>query len=149
MHEECVIEVAAELNPNDINLIVKELVEFNASQAGGEVPRYLLITMRDKNQAIVGGLFGSTYLGWLKVSAIWMVDSLRGRGYGTQLMCRAEAEAVERQCPKVFLETLSFQALPFYKKLGYEVVSEIANFPLGGARYALTKMLTRADHTLG
>jgi hypothetical protein len=41
----------------------------------------------------------------------------------------------------VFLETLSFQALPFYEKLGYTVFSRLDDFPPGGARYALTKSL--------
>lgn len=100
-----------------------------------------MITVRDKDQTIVGGLVGATYLGWLQVSALWIPDALRGKGYGTRLMRRAEAEALERQCPRVFLETLSFQALPFYKKLGYTVVNEIVDFPPGGARYAFTKML--------
>lgn len=141
MQDEYVIEVPADLKPSDMNVIVKGLSEFNAAQANGEMPRYLVITVRDKDQTIVGGLVGATYLGWLQVSAVWMSDALRGKGYGTRLMRRAEAEALERQCPRVFLETLSFQALPFYEKLGYKVVNEIADFPPGGARYALTKML--------
>ena len=141
MQDEYVIEVPAELKPSDMNVIVKGLSEFNAAQANGEMPRYLVITVRDKDQTIVGGLVGATYLGWLQVSAVWMSDALRGKGYGTRLMRRAEAEALERQCPRVFLETLSFQALPFYEKIGYKVVNEIADFPPGGARYALTKML--------
>jgi hypothetical protein len=33
-----------------------------------------------------------------------------------------------------------FQALPFYEKRGY-VVSRLASFPPGGARYALTRQL--------
>lgn len=142
MRDEYVIEVPADFKPDEINVIVKGLTNFNASKANGEEPRYLVITIRDKDQTIVGGLFGATYLGWLQVIAVWMSDSLRGKGHGTRLMCRAEAEALKRQCPRVFLETLSFQALPFYKKLGYKVVSEIADFPPGGSRYALTKMLT-------
>jgi ribosomal protein S18 acetylase RimI-like enzyme len=56
-------------------------------------------------------------------------------------MRHAEEEALRRKCPRVFLETLSFQALPFYEKLGYTVASRIADFPPGGARYALTKTL--------
>lgn len=141
MQDDYLIEVPTDLQPGDMNMIVNGLSEFNATKAGGEMPRYLLVTVRDKDQAIVGGLLGATYLGWLQVSAVWMSDALRGKGYGTRLMQRAEAEARERQCPRVFLETLSFQALPFYEKLGYKVVNEIADFPPGGVRYALTKML--------
>jgi hypothetical protein len=55
----------------------------------------------------------------------------------------AEEEAVGRGCTRVFLETFSFQALPFYEKCGYEVFSRLPDFPPGGARYALTKNLDK------
>jgi len=138
------IDVQTDVNPSDVNTIVKALTEFNASQAGGDTPHYLVITVRDGSRNVVGGLVGATYLGWLQIQAVWMSDALRGQGYGTRLMRRAEAVARERGCPRVFLETLSFQALPFYEKLGYQVVSRIADFPPGGARYALTRMLDGA-----
>ena len=54
-------------------------------------------------------------------------------------MAQAEAEAVRRRCKRSFVETLDFQALPFYEKRGYVVHSRIDGFPPGGARYALIK----------
>lgn len=147
MHDELMIEVQNDVKPDDVNTIVKGLKEFNASQAGGDTPDYVVITVRDDALNVVGGLVGATYLGWLQIQAVWMSEALRGRGYGTRLMGHAEAVGRERGCPRVFLETLSFQALPFYEKLGYEVVSRIADFPPGGARYALTKMLAGAGPT--
>ena len=138
------IDVQTDVNPADVHTIVQGLTAFNASHAGGDLPRYLMITIRDGDRNVVGGLFGATYLGWLQVQALWMPDALRGQGLGTCLLRQAEAIARERGCPRVFLETLSFQALPFYEKLGYRVASRIADFPPGGARYALTKMLDDA-----
>jgi GNAT superfamily N-acetyltransferase len=136
-------EVALEAKPHhgDMGLVVKGLTEFNKQHAGGEAPNYLLVTVRDDQGAVVGGLVGATYLGWLQVQAVWLPDALRGRGYGTELMAIAEQEAMRRGCPRAYLETLSFQALPFYEKLGYTVFSRLPDFPIGGARYALTKSL--------
>ena len=145
MQHEFGIELQTELNPGDMNAIVRGLTEYNASKADGAMPSYLVLTVRDQEGKVVGGLVGATYLGWLQIHAVWLSDALRGRGYGTRLMRQAEQEALRRQCPRVFLETLSFQALPFYEKLGYTVVSRIADFPPGGARYALTKLLA-PDH---
>lgn len=141
MSDQYSIEVKQDLEPADMNVMVEALSAFNASKVEGEMPRYLMITMHDSEQHLVGGLLGATYLGWLQVHTVWMSDALRGKGYGTRLMRQAEDEARERGCPRVFLETYSFQALPFYEKLGYQVVNTIADFPPGGARYALTKML--------
>jgi ribosomal protein S18 acetylase RimI-like enzyme len=141
MQDEFLIETQTDIKPADVNVIVKALTEFNASKANGEIPSYLVITVRDREQNIVGGLVGATYLGWLQIQAVWVSEELRGKGYGTRLMQQAEDQARDRHCPRVFLETLSFQALPFYEKIGYKIMSQIADFPPGGTRYALTKML--------
>jgi GNAT superfamily N-acetyltransferase len=135
------ISVEAEPNPADMHVIIGGLTAYNASHADGDMPRYFLITLRDREGQAVGGLMGAVYLGWTQVSAVWMPEALRGQGLGSELMARAEGLARERGCPRMFLETLSFQALPFYEKLGYRVVSRIDDFPPGGARYALTKIL--------
>ena len=128
-------------NNADMGVVMQQLTAYNASKAGGEMPDYLFIAARDADGTVRGGLVGATYLGWLSVTMVSMDESLRGQGHGAELMKLAEDEAVRRGCPRVFLETLSFQALPFYEKLGYEVHSKLEGFPPGGARYALTKML--------
>jgi len=127
--------------PSDMNAVAVQLAEFNASQADGEMPNYLFIAARDHTGAIRGGLIGATYLGWLSIQVVSLDAALRGQGHGTRIMKLAEEEAVRRGCPRVFLETLSFQALPFYEKHGYAVHSKLEGFPPGGARYALTKIL--------
>lgn len=128
-------------NQQVMGAIIQGLTAYNASHYNGDVPHYLVISLRGDDDAVVGGLMGATYLGWLSIQAVWIVDELRGGGHGTALMQAAEAEAVRRGCPRIFLETLSFQALPFYEKLGYQVHSTLTGFPPGGARYALTKEL--------
>jgi GNAT superfamily N-acetyltransferase len=139
-----VIAVEVDPKPADMAPIIRGLTEFNASRADGEMPHYLLITLRDPDGSVIGGLVGATYLGWLQVQALWIPDSLRGSGYGKAILEAAELEAARRGCPRVFLETLSFQALPFYEKNGYKIFSKLTDFPPGGARYALTKNLDAA-----
>jgi GNAT superfamily N-acetyltransferase len=136
------ITLEAKPLPADMNAVVKGLGEFNREHTAGATPEYLLVTVRNEEGAVVGGLLGATYLGWLQVHAVWLPDALRGRKYGTALMDLAESEALRRGCTRAFLETLSFQALPFYQKRGYVVHSRLADFPVGGARYALTKNLS-------
>lgn len=135
------IAIEPKLNQDDMNVVIGGLTAYNAAHANGDTPSYFLVSVRNGDGTMIGGLLGATYLGWTQVSALWMPDALRGQGIGTELMAQAEELARARGCPRMFLETLSFQALPFYEKLGYRVVSRIDDFPPGGARYALTKML--------
>jgi GNAT superfamily N-acetyltransferase len=128
--------------PADMQVVMQGLLAYNASRADGETPAYLFVAARDEDGTVRGGLIGGTYLGWLQVQAIWLEEGARGQGRGGALLDAAEAEAVRRGCPRVFLETLTFQALPFYEKRGYTIVSRVDDFPPGGgSRYALTKML--------
>src|SRR5437016_4804670 len=82
--------------------------------------------LRDEAGAIVGGVAGNHgSFGWLYVDALWVADDLRGHGYGKRLMGMIEAEAVRHSCTNVYLNTFSFQAPAFYKKLGYTVFAEL------------------------
>jgi ribosomal protein S18 acetylase RimI-like enzyme len=141
MSQKYQVVVEAEPVPTEMAAVIKGLTAYNASKANGDTPNYLFIAVRGVDGSIAGGLVGATYLGWLQVQAVWISEELRSLGYGTELMQAAENEAVRRGCPRVFLETLSFQALPFYEKRGYKVVSQLPDFPPGGCRYALTKEL--------
>ncbi|HSX99882.1 MAG TPA: hypothetical protein VLG91_21240, partial [Streptomyces sp.] len=49
--------------------------------------------------------------------------------------------ARERACRAVRLETWDFQAPEFYKRLGYEVVCVIPDYPPGITEYTLTKRI--------
>ncbi|MDB5748051.1 MAG: family N-acetyltransferase [Massilia sp.] len=141
MSDEYQVAIEAEPDPDDMQALVQGLTEFNAAHLGGEVPEYLLATVREASGTLAGGLLGATYLGWLTIQVLWLNESARARGHGSALVAQAEAEALRRGCKRSFVETLDFQALPFYEKHGYVVHSRIDGFPPGGARYALIKEL--------
>ena len=44
-------------------------------------------------------------------------------------------KAVHRECFHTHLDTMSFQALPFYQKHGYEVYGVLNDMPSGHQRY--------------
>jgi hypothetical protein len=58
-----------------------------------------------------------------------------------KLTKRAELYALERGCTDAFLDTFSFQARPFYEKLGYRVFGTLENHPAGYQHYFMTKQL--------
>lgn len=142
MNQECSITLEGKPNSSDMNGIVQGLLAYNGLHTNGEKPQYLMVSLRDNNQQLVGGLVGATYLGWLQVHAVWMKDELRGNDYGSRFLQVAEDEAVQRGCLNVCLETLSFQALPFYQKRGYTIYCQLADFPPGQTKYFLKKSIS-------
>ena len=140
------LQLTNEANTQDEKAVFDGLLAFNVQYVGPDNYQPLNIYLRDESGTIVGGLLGITFWGWLFVSILWVSEALRGQDYGSTMIKMAEAEAVQRGCKNVYLDTLSFQALDFYRKLGYSVYGQLANFPEGHTRYFLTKPL---DHDLG
>ena len=124
----------------DIHLLIRNLVSYNDTQAVKENWQRLAIFIRDERGKMVGGLYGYTHWGWLFISHLWMAEALRGQGYGTELVARAEHEAVRRGCRQAYLDTFDFQALGFYQKRGYEVFGLLEGFLTGHQRYFLQKL---------
>ena len=97
--------------------------------------------LRGENGEVLGGLLGDIWAAWLHVEMLAVAAPVRGHGFGKELMKRAEFYAVERGCTDAFLDTFSFQARPFYEKLGYSVFGVLDNHPAGHQHYFMTKRL--------
>ena len=121
--------------------ILEPLVAYNQSKTGDYEHRLLVIAVEDPDGRVIGGLWGRTAYDWLYVELLVVPDSLRGRGLGTELMERAETEAIARGCHSAWLDTFAFQARPFYEQLGYTCFGELNDYPIGSARYFMKKTL--------
>jgi GNAT superfamily N-acetyltransferase len=117
------------------------LAAFNDQYAGPDHYRLLAIFLRDEQGNIAGGLLGETFWNWLHIAILWIREEARGQGFGQQMVTMAEQEAVKRGCEKAFLDTLSFQAPEFYRKLGYVEFGRQDGLPPGYVRHYLRKSL--------
>ena len=124
--------------PEDRAALIGGLVAYNDAQVGAEEYRGLYVLARDADE-LVGGLLGFTHWNWLFISHLWLAEALRGSGVGRQLIDAAETEAVRRGCRHMHCDTFDFQALPFYRKLGFEVFGQLQDYPPGHTRYYLQK----------
>jgi GNAT superfamily N-acetyltransferase len=118
--------------------ILAGIVDYNDVHAGLSGHRVLAVLVKDEGK-VLGGLWGATGWEWLFVHLFWLPESLRGVGLGRDLMRRAEAEAVNRGCRSVWLDTFSFQARGFYEKLGYRLFGTLDGYPPGHQRFFLQK----------
>jgi ribosomal protein S18 acetylase RimI-like enzyme len=125
----------------DVEFLEDRLYEFNAGTTGISDGRTLGVFLRDDSDNIVAGAAGHTWGETCELRQVWVAASARGYGLGRRLMAEAEAEAVRRGCRQLVLTTHSFQAPEFYRKLGFQVVSELADYPRGYAQLVLRKHL--------
>ena len=108
-----------------------------------ETDKPLSVMLRTTEGKLMGGLIAETGWGWLYVHTLWIEKAARKHGYGRELMSVAEKEAVRRGCHSARLSTQSYEALPFYQRLGYQVFGELPDYPRGHTKYFLRKRLAQ------
>ncbi len=139
------MDIIASTDPDDRGRrALLDLIEtYNDAQTGLPDPgQKLALLIHDPVTGEVrGGLRAISYYGWMFIELLVLDESLRGQGLGTRLMREAEAEARRRGLIGIWLDTFSFQARPFYERLGYRVFGQLDDFPPGGGRFWLSKKL--------
>ena len=135
------LELDEHPRPEDFRFILDAVRGFNRAQTGNESPRPVACFLRDETGRIFGGVQGSLWGRSMHIDALWVDGSQRGRGCGSQLMKAIEEYAAANDRPLVYLETASFQALPFYQGLGYEVFGELPEISKGETLFFLKKDL--------
>lgn len=132
------------INPakEELEPVENGLLRYNQSQVGGEPDEFrrLLIKARAAQGDLAGGVFGEAYWDWVHVKTLWVDKRYRKYGIGAQLLARMERLArKEGYRGGCHLETTSFQALDFYRRLGYTVFGQIEGKPKGYIWYYLKK----------
>lgn len=138
---EYIITVTDVADEDSRKAIVAPLVEYNDRKAGPSGYRPLTVLLEDGGSSIIGGMWGATGYGWLFIQFLAVPEALRGRGVGTELMQRAEREAVARGCHSAWLDTFEFQARGFYERIGYRCFGELPNYPVGFSRFFMKKVI--------
>ena len=125
--------------PGAFEAIFRALDASSAPIVGGTAARPLVIPIHDTDGLVTGGLWGTSLFDWLHIQMLFVPETLRGKGVGRSLMQLAEAEASDRRCHGTLVDTFSFQAVPFYRKLGYSTYGCLDGFPPGHSRVYLCK----------
>lgn len=125
------VELSDPPDPTAWGVLTAGLDRYNEQFVGPSDFRPLVLVVRDPAGAVAGGLWGRTLYRWLWVWFLVLPEELRGQGLGTRLVQAAEGEAAARGCLGAMLDTFSFQAPGFYRRLGYEVFGTVEDMPPG------------------
>ena len=95
----------------DTKVIADNLRAYNTSQAGYDDYRPLAVFVTDPATGkVIGGLYGGSYLGQVRVDRVFLPEGLRRFRLGSRILAMAEEEGRRRGCTHVHLDTFSYQA---------------------------------------
>ena len=126
----------------DLKVIQDGLKAYNTEKAGYDDYKPLAVFVTDPATGkVVGGLYGGSYLGQLRVDRFFLPGDHRRDRIGSKVLKMAEEEGRRRGCSRVTLNTLEIQAPGFYLKQGYTMAAKLDCDPPGITRYLMTKKL--------
>ena len=121
--------------------LLEGMKAFNKAKVGVGGAQKFNVALREENGRIVGGVGATLAADSLYLDVVWNEESVRGNGYGRTMMEMIEAEARRRGAHYAWLYTMSWQARPFYEKLGYTCVGEMPFLEDRHRQYVMWKLL--------
>ncbi|HTQ35030.1 MAG TPA: GNAT family N-acetyltransferase, partial [Stellaceae bacterium] len=126
----------------DMAVITDGLRAYNTEKAGYDDYKPLAVFVTDPATGkVLGGLYGGSYMGQLRVDRFFLPEDLRRDRIGSRVLKMAEEEGRKRGCTRVTLNTMEIQAPGFYQKRGFTMAAKLDCNPPGVTRYLMTKRL--------
>lgn len=116
---------------------------FNDAAAPLHEVRPLAVFARGADGTVLGGAVGRRWGAFAELQQLWVHEAQRGHGLGEALLRRFEADCAAHGAHTLTLDTFSFQARPFYERLGWRVVQVHPQYPHGIERYTMRRELAR------
>ena len=135
------IEILDEPEQALIDFLDMKIAEFNWANWEVSERKPLAIQIKDDNGNVIAGSSARTFGNWLLINTLWVDESLRGKQVGAKILIELERAAKARGCTLSMLDTLNFQAKPFYEKYGYITKWVQEDYPKTGCKYFMVKEL--------
>ncbi len=135
------LTVIEDPGPDDTEDLHEGLRAHNFAATGDRTGRSFAVKAYDAEGVLAGGAIASIHWGWCYLALLWVRQDCRGGGLGGRLLQAAERQTLACGVRNLYLDTYSFQALPFYLKHGYTLFGQLENFPPPHTKYFLRKSL--------
>lgn len=134
-------QITFEANPTveDVKILQDGITDHARLMKKQKPLKFFAYFVKDYQNQIKGGCNGCIYYGCLYIDNLWIEKELRGKHYGVQLMLLAEKFGRENEALFATVNTMDWEALDFYKKLGFEVEFERKGYVNNSTFYFLRK----------
>jgi len=131
-----------ELNPEHKKIIIDGLNDnaYQQKELGNNNGSFSFV-IENESGALEAGITGFHYYGCFYIDLLFVTEESRGKGCGYGLMQKAEKLARERGCRFMAVNTMDFEAKPFYEKQGFEVEFTREGYEKDSKMYFLRKEL--------
>ncbi|HAT4455398.1 TPA: GNAT family N-acetyltransferase [Legionella pneumophila] len=126
-------------DPDDVQILTNGIKGYAKQQRGFDSLDFFACFIRDADNSIVGGCSGGTLYGGLHIDNLWVSEQMRHQGWGTKLMQAALKYGSKKGCAFATVNTMDWEAIEFYKKLGFKLEFERHGFQKNSVFYFLRK----------
>ncbi|HSJ07587.1 MAG TPA: GNAT family N-acetyltransferase [Longimicrobiales bacterium] len=138
------LDIVLDLEPaaSDVRSVAEGLLEAAENYlATGRARRPFSVFVRSPDGALVGGVNARLAYGDLHIDQLWCARVIRGNGFATRLLERAEVFGRENGASAALLNTFDPELVRFYERRGYRTIGEVAGLAAGQPVYFLRKQL--------
>lgn len=125
----------------DINTLTQGIIDYAAAKKNHKPMEPFAFFIRDTKGNIVAGCNGNFGYDWVYVDQLWVAESYRDQGYGSELMKSAEELGKKKGCIFAAVNTMDWEAPDFYQKLGYQIEFERHGLAKNSVFYYLRKTI--------
>lgn len=122
---------------DDLRVLQQKLVQDLEGDFGPPERKPFAWVIRGVQREVVAGVSGFVHWKWAYISQLWVNETLRGRGFGPQLLQQVRDWGKTQNLTGVYIDTFSVKVKSFYEKQGFTLGGSIPEFPVGSTRYFL------------
>lgn len=134
-------------DPDDVQVLTSGIKAYAKQEKGFESLDFFACFIHDSDNTIVGGCSGGTLYGGLHIDNLWVSERIRHKGWGTKLMHSALKYGQKKGCAFATVNTMDWEAIEFYQKLGFKLEFERHGFQKNSVFYFLRKEFQESANT--
>ena len=135
------IEIERNPKSDTIKQIRNGLIVHNVEQSDIKTSQNIAIKALSDEGQLLGGMIAWQWGGCMEIEYLWIDNSSRGAGVGTQLIKQLETLLSGHSHKTITTNTFSFQAPEFYLKNGFLITDEVSGYPDNVKKFYLKKTL--------